>query len=163
MLTKMNEPLSTLTNTKKQGFEPIKRVRKLIGQYGNYEFLFELTPVSNDLTLAAICTDTKASLGFCLLLHHTDAVYLRNVKSALQSSHICDSLEFIERFKVKNLVSEGEPEYYVALKIANTPGTLLDQIKEDIEFILEDIKVMMHRCRPGQTVKVVSDFTSFNF
>ena len=98
-----------------------KSKRVLFGQYGDYEFLYEVSPVSNDLRLAVICSEHNVEKykykGYYLLLHHVEAVYLRSVKSALQSSQICDYFEFIERFKVKSSVPEGEPEYYVALKI----------------------------------------------
>ena len=110
-----------LKPTWKQYFEPVKSKRVLFGQYGHYEFLQDVTPVSNDLRLAIICREHNVEKylykGFYLLLHHVEPVYLRNVKTALLSSSICDYFEFIERFKVKSSVPEGEPEYYVALKI----------------------------------------------
>ena len=110
-----------LTPTWTKNFEPVKSKRVLFGQYGDYEFLYEIIPVSNDLRLAIICREHNIEKyhyeGYYLLLHHVEAVYLRNVKTALLSSSICDYFEFIERFKVKSSIPEGEPEYYVALKI----------------------------------------------
>ena len=115
-----------LQPTKKQEFEVVKAKRVLFGQYGDYEFMYDISPVSNDLRLAIICKEHNVEKykyeGYYLLLHHVEAVYLRNVKTALLSSYICDHFEFIERFKVKSSLPEGEPEYYVALKIVQSTG-----------------------------------------
>ena len=49
---------------RKNQFELTKAKRVLFGQYGEYEFLYELSPVSNDLKLAVICAEHNQKLGY---------------------------------------------------------------------------------------------------
>ena len=51
----------------------VKRGRKLTGQHGEYEFIFEVEPNLGDeklFTLLALAYDVKGKFGFTLIVHN---------------------------------------------------------------------------------------------
>lgn len=119
----------------------------MYGQFGCYQFLFELSPVSPDLQLAAICCEHNQDRfpyeGYYLLLHHPLNYFLKNVKASLQSSKLRAEFEFIERFKV---VLEGcEPQYFVALKINHSEKRDTEEVRQKIEDRINEVAILMRR------------------
>ncbi len=74
--------------TKKQyTFESVTRGRKLTGQHGEYEFIYQVEPEEQDrslFTLVSLCYDvSKKKLGFVVIVHNLNFNMLRFIPRAL--------------------------------------------------------------------------------
>ncbi len=94
----------------------LNQTRRLMGQYGTYDFRLHANPVSQDLQFLALAFD-QTNQRWCVLLHHPDSENLKFVQTLLDeyNSPLNQYLKFVERFKI--VENKLAPEYFVVLEI----------------------------------------------
>ena len=119
-------------NRNQYKFELVKRGRKLTGQFGDYELIYELKPFEGDeslFTQLSLAYDVRGRFGFLVVVYIKEAFNsLRYLQRALveyeKLNKTAPNLTYVERFKVA-AEQKGDFDYFGIYKIKIPKGIVV--------------------------------------